>query len=145
MQAQTHPWVGSGLVPVVNPADVKVMWDVRCDAETRHPGELVATANGVIPCSPGADMRAVSYRTAMLSLLFHICKTAKEAPAPKSEGAERFEKHVERLEKWQTGDRLDVLFKVIATIPLHWLDDEGPSTLPFDIEEFIRQVEQESA
>ena len=131
MQAE-HSWfLGNPgeAVPSVATGDIKSVWNVYQDVESRYPGQLVGIARGVMDeaCSATADMRAVGYRCAMLRLLARL----PEDP----------------LAPWKKNGQLDdAVFTVIASIPMTWIPVGTPqSGLPFDIDSFFRELRSESA
>ncbi len=64
-------------VPVVDVADMKVMWAHGQKLKAQHPGG-VAVEVGIWKqlCSPGADIQAVAYRCQMLGLLEMMLRAA---------------------------------------------------------------------
>jgi hypothetical protein len=86
-------------VPVVDVADMKVMWTHGQELKAQHP-EGVAVEVGVWKqlCSPGADIRAVSYRCQMLGLLEMMLRAA-----------------------WTGGELSVNALKVAARMDLHWV------------------------
>jgi hypothetical protein len=134
-----NPWKGKTpdeLVPTVNPADLKAVWQLYADAEQRNPGQQVAVGLGLLQhtCSPGADATTVCYRAVMLELLYHAVGCTPEEPEAKT------------LAKWRRGNELDDrLFNVMAKIPLKWIPEGGMQGAPFDVAEFIKQLDTEAA
>jgi hypothetical protein len=47
-------------VPSVNPADIKVVWKIYCDARLRNPGQQVAVAGTESLLPAGTDARSVA-------------------------------------------------------------------------------------
>lgn len=118
------------LVPTVAPADLKSVWAMQNDFQARHPGQQGAISTDLYTraCSPQADVGAVCSRVSMLGRVQH------EAEA----GHFRF--------PWiHDGEPEEVVFKIVATIPMVELQpgvvQEG---FPIDVEELIRQIENES-
>jgi hypothetical protein len=118
------------LVPAVDPADLKNAWKMQNEFQARHPGQQVSTGVEFYKraCSPQADVGAVVSRVSVLGRVQH------EAEA----GHFRF--------PWiHDGVPEEVVFKIIATIPMAELQPgmvhEG---FPVDVEELIRQIENES-
>ena len=86
-------------VPVVDSSDLKAAWGVYHDLKESHPEGRVGVSTSVIEhaCRPGADIRAVTYRSGMLGLLLIV-------PG-------------ELLGPWQQGETLsEIVFKVAARI-----------------------------
>jgi hypothetical protein len=113
-----------GNVPTVNPDDLKKVWQVSGDFETRNPGQSGAIGSTVYEsiCSPGADVTSVWYRASMLWVLKQMMP--------------------EVLASWTHDGHLnDVVFEVAATFPMEKMRTgvarEGP---PFDVEEFARKI-----
>ena len=110
-------------VPVVSPADIKIVWEIQRDVEQRNPGQQVAIGAEFIraSCSPGADIRAVSYRATMVRMLLHV--------AP------------DQFASWRVGDNsAPAVLEVAATIPMTWIGQEPSQGFPFDVEAFIAQL-----
>jgi hypothetical protein len=113
-------------VPEVDPADIKIVYNVNCEVQAARPGESVAIDVEVFKriCSPGANVRAVSYRTATIHLLKMLSP--------------------DLLSEWRKDGQMDErVFRAAATIPLNWqkvgVIREG---LPFDVEDFMRRVRE---
>jgi hypothetical protein len=111
-------------VPVVDVADIKAMWAHFRVLEAQHP-RAVAVEAGLLNqlCSPGADIRAVSYRCQMLGLLEMMLRAA-----------------------W-TGGKLSVnAFKVAARIDWRWMAVGVPQNgFLFNLEEFLEEVLRDAA
>jgi hypothetical protein len=77
---------GEEVVPTVDPADMNAVWHLYDDVRHARPATegLGAVAMGAAvmkaACSPGADVRNVWYRMAMLELLFHIVERTPDEP-----------------------------------------------------------------
>jgi hypothetical protein len=110
----------NGFVPSINPADLKAVWKMWLDMAAGRPGQNVGIGQSVYQgiCSPGADTRAVYYRGGMLGMFFH-------------------------LGQQKIGELPDAVFEVAATFPMKRMSVGVPQRgLPFDVEEFAKQVEQ---
>jgi hypothetical protein len=109
-------------VSEVDPADVKLVWQVQKDAQDPHRGMGAAIGADLIrkACTPGADIEAVGYRTMLLWMMDHI--------AP--EELARF---------MRDGEPEESVFRAAAKIPVEWMGvgiaRQGP---PFDVNEFLR-------
>ena len=116
-------------VPEVDPADLKTVWEMNRNLQARHPGQQVATGRGVFEHAlPGADIDAIGYRTAMLSMLIHL--------------VQRPENPIKQLSSWMNADPLaDSVFTAAATVPMEWVGVTVREGLPFDINEFLRLCE----
>jgi hypothetical protein len=122
---------GQGPVAVVDPADLRSVWDLQHDlkrnAPNRVPNQTTAISIGLYQraCSPGAEVEAVWYRVSMLHLLV----------GP-----------IGLLTPWlHDGELLDAVCNLAATFPMNKLSvggvNQGP---PFDVQEFIKQLEQQT-
>jgi hypothetical protein len=123
---ETPTFGGQPGTPVqeVDPADIKIVYSAHCELQARHPGESVATSREVFKriCSPGANLPAVTYRTATIQLL--------EMISP------------DLLSEWRKDGQMDErVFRAAASIPLEWqkvgVVRQG---LPFNVEDFMRRV-----
>ena len=111
-------------VPIVDVADIKVMWAHGQELKAPHPGG-VAVEVGIWKqlCSPGADIRAVSYRCGMLGLLEMMLRAA-----------------------WTGGELSANAFKVAARMDLHWMAvGVAQNGFPFSLEGFLAEVQREAA
>jgi hypothetical protein len=111
-------------VPVVDVADIKVMWAHGQELKAQHPrGVAVEVGIWKQLCSPGADIRAVSYRCGMLGLLEMMLRAA-----------------------WTGGELSANAFKVAARMDLHWMAvGAAQNGLPFSVEGFLAEVQREAA
>lgn len=111
-------------VPTVDPADLKALWTYSQQLREQHPSGGVATGIEVFKhmCSPGADTRAVAYRSAMLGMLAGMLESA-----------------------WPGGQASESAFKVAARMELKWMAVgvvlSGP---PFDVAGFLSEIHAES-
>ena len=111
-------------VPVADVADIKLMWAHYQELKAQHPGG-VAVEMGVWKqlCSPGADIRAVSYRCSMLGMLEMMLRAA-----------------------WSRGDLSENAFKVAARMDLEWMAvGVVRNSLPFSLEQFLVEVQGQAA
>jgi hypothetical protein len=124
----THDlWAGGGksaddLVPAVDPADLRSVLSVLRTLDSKVAAIGMTMFEHV--CSPGADIGAVWYRAAMLTL-----------PTGTS-----------LLSRWvHDGEFEDAVLRVAARFPMKKLNvgvvHEG---LPFDVEGFVKQVVEEA-
>lgn len=104
-------------VPVVDVADLKAVWAQGRESRAQYP-EGVAVERGVWEqfCSPGADVRAVSYRCGRLGLLEMLLRPA-----------------------WTGGDLSENAFKVAARMDLHWMAP-GVAQEGLGVEGFLAEV-----
>ena len=113
-----------GDVPAVNPGDLRNVWKLFGDVEARTPGQCAAIGNSVYQrvCSRGADVSSVWYRASMLWALEQVM------PKP--------------LARWtHDGEFDDVVFEVAATFSMEKMETGVVrNTLPFDVEEFVKQI-----
>lgn len=115
---------GSGSVPPVDTADLRSMWTMQREIQALHPGQQIAIPADAYKqaCGPEADVRAVFERVSHLWLL----------------------QEVGVLATWlHDGVPDDAVFHVVAAIPMSRMQigvvHQKP---PFDLEEFIKQVEK---
>jgi len=116
-----------GLVVPVDPSDIQEV--IRMSSETMAqalglPGPAIG-ANALKPmCTPEAHVMAIWYRVRMLGL----CDANGRLSAYKT-----------------NGEYTDAVYRVAATFPMKRVEmdviHEGP---PFDIEEFVKQIERAS-
>ena len=112
-------------VPTIDVADLKSLWSIYRDMETRNVGgigiRIIRDA-----CSAGADIGAILYRSSMIDVL-EICPG-------------------DLLARWKrSGEFNEVVFRVAATIPMKWVEGGVPqSHLPFDVDAFIQELQKES-
>jgi hypothetical protein len=119
-------------VSAVDPADLKAVCAFMRNVETR----TTASQNTAIDsrayenvCGPGADVQAVWYRASMLGLLQMLPKVSPMFPESP-------------LTPWtHNGELDDAVIQVAATFPMKNMGvgvvHDG---LPFDVEEFLKQV-----
>ena len=114
----------SGSVPPVDPADIRSVWTMQSQIQAVRPGEQIGISADAYhrACGPGADVRAVFERVSHLGLL-QIAGV---------------------LTPWlHDGVPDDALFDVVATIPMIRMQRGVVNNKPpFDVEEFIKQVEK---
>lgn len=96
------------------------MWDHLQELKAQHPRGGVGVEVGIWKqlCSPGADIRAVSYRCQMLGLLEIMLRAA-----------------------WTGGELSANAFKVAARMDTHWMAvDVVQNVSPFSVEGFLGEV-----
>jgi hypothetical protein len=100
------PWLNNGSnipVPVVDPADLKIVWELQRKVKKEHPGQQFGFDIRYLQmaCSPGADAMAIWYRISTLQILQVICEmTGKNIP-------------------WSQADNPDdSIFNLLATLPM---------------------------
>ena len=118
------PWLNNASnipVPVVDPADLKIVWELQRKVQKEHPGEQIAidVINHLKACSPGADAWAVWYRLSKLAMLPVVCEmTGRNLP-------------------WSQADKPDdFIFKLLATFPMTGTASSG-------LEELIQAIQRE--
>jgi len=112
-------------VPAVDFADMKAMLAFMEDVKKRHPEGRVVIGEGIwrSVCSPGADIRAVSYRLDMLWVLELLLQPA-----------------------YSGGEWTDAALKAAATIEMTWVQvGKTYKGLPFDVEAFLSQARAKPA
>jgi hypothetical protein len=112
-------------VPVVDVGDIKVMWTHGQKLKALHPEGSVAVCVNIWKqlCSPGADVRAVSYRCTILGLLEMMLRAA-----------------------WTGGELSENAFRVAATMDLDWMPvGVVQNALPFNLEGFLAEAQRWAA
>ena len=105
-------------VPVVDVADIKAVYAHGRELRALHPrGVAVEIDVWKQVCSPGADVRAVSYRCQMLGVWEWLLRAA-----------------------WTSGDLSENAFKVAARMDLHWMAPGVSQNGLFRVEEFLAEV-----
>ena len=120
----------NGLVPAVDPADLRSVWAMQNDFQSVAPGGRCAIDADLCKrdCSPGTDVRAVFIRASILRKL----KLLSESGGLISPWLHR-------------GEPDDAVFKVVATFPMiRTQPGAGRGGLPLDVEELIRQLRKEA-
>ncbi len=114
-----------GPVAAVDSADLRAAWKLLGDVSRRNADQPVAIGSGMFEraCSPGASVRTVYYRAAMLQL----CERRG------------------LLSPWlHNGQLEEAVFRVAATFPMKKMQvGTVYESLPFDVPEFTRQIESE--
>jgi hypothetical protein len=115
----------SGSVQPVEPADLRSVWTMQSEIQALRPGEqiMISAESYKQACGPEADVRAVYERVSYLWML----------------------REVGALATWvHDGVPDDAVFHVAATIPMSSSMQVGVvyNKPPFDVEEFIKQVEE---
>jgi len=114
-------------VPTVDMTDLKSVWTIYRDIESMHPGRKTAVDSTIIEraCSTEVDIPALIYRLWMLGFLELLPGNL-----------------LDRCKKNERFD--DVVFKVMAKMPMKWAPVGVPqSKPPFDVESFFDQLRQE--
>ena len=112
------------VVPVVDPEDLKNLWTYSQELRARHSNGGTATGIAVFQqmCCPGADVRAVWYRSSMLGVLAGMLESA-----------------------WPGGELSETALKVASRMELNWMAVGVPQKgLPFDVVQFLAEVQAES-
>jgi hypothetical protein len=137
-----HPWEGpenEEFVPAVELAHMKAALELFRFSATQHAGG--GSGLHAIACGQGTPREtAASFRVAMLFVLSHMLEEGKT----KLPSNEKLQEQGARFDKYRRGKEVpfdDVLFTVMARIKLRWLKDEEEK-FPFDVDEFLTQVEQ---
>jgi hypothetical protein len=113
-----------GLVPPVDPSDLKIAWKRGQELRAQYGSEPTVVSHDLRgTCSPEADVIAVWYRASMLGLL-----------------AER----VGLLPPEMPSEVRDVVFNVVAKFPMkHMESGVQYHGSPVDVEGFVKQIEHE--
>jgi len=109
-------------VPAVDFTDMKSMWAFVQDVKQRHPQGGVAISMELWQrvCSPGADIRAVSYRLRLLGMLEILLQPV-----------------------YSGGQWTELALKAAAKMEMTWLPFEAPQTI--DVMGFLAQAQAEAA
>ena len=113
-----------GSVPPVDPADLRSVWTMQSEIQALHPGEQIGIGADMYSkaCGAGADIRAVFERVSLLGLL-QIAGMLSPL--------------------LRDGIPDDAVFDVAATIPMSRMQRGVVyNKPPFDVDEFIKQVEK---
>jgi hypothetical protein len=94
------------------------------DIRARHLGQNVSIGFEANISKPGANARAVWYRSSMIWVLNQLAQ--------------------EQLAPWIKDEEVsDAVFRTMATIPMEWIGHAEREGLPFDVEEFFRRLRQD--
>lgn len=127
--ALTNPPFFGGIpgepVPQVDPEDLKALRQEMRNLQSRHSGRNVAIGFHLMQavCKPGANVEALWYRSSMIWALTQFAQV-QMAPWIKEEEVS------------------DAVFRIMATIPMEWIGTTEREGLPFDVEEFFRQLRE---
>jgi hypothetical protein len=115
---------GGSVVPSVEPADLRSVWEMQTRIQALRPGEQIGIGADSYKqaCGPEADVRAVFERVSNLSIL----------------------QDVGVLALWlKNGVPDDAVFHVAAKMPMNRRQTgDVYQTSLFDVDEFIKQVEK---
>ena len=111
-------------VPEVDPDDLKAIWQIGEELQA-NPSTVKAVGVEVMKqaCKPGANVEATCYRSSIIWMLTHVAQ--------------------QQLAPWlRDGKVADPVFRVMASIPMEWVGSEVKQGLPFDVEEFLRRLNE---
>ena len=111
-------------VPEVDPDDLKAIWQIGEELQANH-SSVKAVGVEVMKqaCKPGANIEATWYRSSMIWMLTHVAQ--------------------QQLTPWlRDGKIADPVFRAMASIPMEWVGSEVKQSLPFDVEEFLRRLNE---
>jgi hypothetical protein len=111
-------------VPIVDPEDVKVVWEIDQESVKGHPQGNVAIGMEIFrrACKPAANVPAVTYRTGQICILRLIQPDVMDPLIQ---------------------DKPKAVFRAAAEIPMEWMGVGTPRHgLPFDAEDFLRRVRE---
>ena len=129
------------LAPPVAAEHLKPVWQLYRDYRVNHPGEPVSIGLGTVrvllPEAP--DIYAVDYRAGLLNNLDHVLSNFSEKLGNANP--------ISRLNPFnQDGDFDDCVIRVMARIPVEWMQTGHIySGWPFDVDEFVHQVERDAS
>ena len=111
-------------VPTVDHDDLKAIWQIGEELRAKHPGvKAVGVEVMKQACKPGANVEATWYRSSMIWMLTHVAQ--------------------QQLTPWlRDGKIADPVFRAMASIPMEWVGSEVKQCLPFDVEEFLRRLNE---
>jgi hypothetical protein len=112
-------------VPEVDSDDLKAIWQIGEELQANHSGGKVAVGFEVMKraCKPGANIEAIGYRSSGIWMLTLVAQ--------------------QQLAPWlRDGKVADPVFRVMASIPMEWVGSEVKQSLPFDVEEFLRRLNE---
>jgi len=128
MLKEQMPWLNSpdDLIPTVDPADLKALWQQSKDLEAQphQPGVMTEISRQALACSPSADITTAIYRLWMLDL------------ANRAIGL--------NFPVTPEGKPTDVVFKAFATIPMTGMPSGGSNRWPFDVYGLVKMIVKES-
>jgi len=111
-------------VPEVDPDDLKAIWQIGEELQANH-SSVKAVGVEVMKqaCKPGANIEATWYRSSMIWMLTHVAQ--------------------QQLTPWlRDGKNADPVFRAMASIPMEWVGSEVKQSLPFDVAEFLRRLNE---
>ena len=111
-------------VPEVDPDDLKAIWQIGEELQANH-SSVKAVGVEVMKqaCKPGANIEATWYRSSIIWMLTHVAQ--------------------QQLTPWlRDGKVAGPVFRAMASIPMEWFGSEVRQSLPFDVEEFLRRLNE---
>ena len=111
-------------VPEVDPDDLKAIWQIGEELQANH-SSVKAVGVEVMKqdCKPGANIEATWYRSSMIWMLTHVAQ--------------------QQLTPWlRDGKIADPVFRAMASIPMEWVRSEVKQSLPFNVAEFLRRLNE---
>ena len=111
-------------VPEVDPDDLKAIWQIGEELQADHSsGKAVGVEVMKQACKPGANIEATWYRSSIIWMLTHVAQ--------------------QQLTPWlRDGNVANPVFRAMASIPMEWVGSEVKQSLPFDVEEFLRRLNE---
>jgi hypothetical protein len=111
-------------VPEVDPDDLKAIWQIGEELQANHSGvKAVGVEVMKQACKPGANIEATWYRSSIVWMLTHAAQ--------------------QQLTPWLRDGKVDdPVFRVMASIPMEWVGSEVKQSLPFNVEEFLRRLNE---
>lgn len=111
-------------VPVVDPEDVKAVWEIGQESVKENPQANVAIGVEIFrrACKPGANVPAVTFRAGQIGILRRIQPDVMDPLIQ---------------------DKPKAVFRAAAEIPMEWLGvGIVRHGLPFDPDDFVRRVRE---
>jgi hypothetical protein len=110
-------------VPIVDPEDVKAVWELGQESVKGHPQGDVAISVEIFrhACKPGANVPAVTYRMQQIGIL-QLIRPDMVDPLLQ--------------------DKPEAVFRAAAEISMEWIGAGVRHGLPFDPDDFVRRVRE---
>jgi hypothetical protein len=111
-------------VSEVDPDDLKAIWQIGEELQANHSAtKAVGVKVMKQACKPGAHIEATWYRSSVIWMLTQVAQ--------------------QQLAPWLRDRKVaDPVFGVMASIPMEWVASEVTHGLPFNVEEFLRRLNE---
>ena len=125
---------GEDFTPAVSPDDLRSMWNAERDYGAEQC--VIARSPYANFLSHGANLDAVVFRGLTLRLLSQLFERQEPQRSPDLQ---------KKAERFLNLRGTDAMFTVMARFPIRWQETEKPGFLPFDLEQFLNEVEREAS